>query len=88
MAHGVLRNDARPYKLLQTTPRWDAGSRQLYAGERLCGDQRAVGPPFVGCVAAADVVAGLMRYETGVRPYGYLDLNLRNSHTIKVEKSP
>jgi len=72
MAYGVLRNDARPHEPLQIIrpPRLDAGSRQLYAGERLCRDQRAVGAPFVGCVAAAYVLAELMRYEMGVRPYG------------------
>jgi hypothetical protein len=48
---------------------------------------RSVGAPFVGCVAAAYVVAELMRYEMGMRPYGYLDLNLRNPHILDAEKS-
>lgn len=76
----------------KASPQAAAYQALLAKGADPCGvttlATRAVGAPFVGCVAAAYVVAELMRYEMGVRPYGYLDLNLRNPHTLEVEKSP
>ncbi|ARU32737.1 hypothetical protein CAP31_14340 [Sulfuriferula sp. AH1] len=58
----------------------------LAAGADPCGvttlATRAVGAPFVGCVAAAYVVAEFIRHEMGVRPVGFIDLNLRNPHDI------
>lgn len=60
----------------------------LAAGADPCGvtmlATRAVGAPFVGCVAAAFVVAEFMRHEMGARPTGFIDLNLRNPHEIDV----
>lgn len=61
----------------------------LAAGADPCGvttlATRAVGAPFVGCVAAAFVVAELMRHEMGARSIGFVDLNLRNPHEIDTE---
>ncbi len=53
----------------------------LTGGQGLCGvttlSTRAVGAPFVGCYAAALVVAELMRREHGVQPHEVLSVNLR-----------
>lgn len=58
----------------------------LAAGADPCGvttlATRAVGAPFVGCVAAAYVVAEFIRHEMGARPIGFIDLNLRNPHDL------
>jgi len=43
---------------------------------------RAVGAPFVGCVAAAFVVAELVRYQAEGPVYGYVDLNLRDPQAL------
>lgn len=58
-----------------------AYQKLLEQGGELCGvttlATRAVGAPFVGCVAAAYVVAEHVRRELGAVGLGYLDINLR-----------
>jgi hypothetical protein len=43
---------------------------------------RAVGAPFVGCVAAGYVVAELMRRNLGASACGYVDINLRDPRAM------
>lgn len=53
----------------------------LKSGAEPCGvamlAARAVGAPFVGCVAAGYVLAERIRRQTGGRPLGFLDMHLR-----------
>jgi hypothetical protein len=51
------------------------------------GVTRAVGAPFVGCVAAAFVVAELMRRHAGGPAYGYVDLNLRDPQRLEFDET-
>jgi len=59
----------------------------LAAGADPCGvttlATRAVGAPFVGCVAAAHTVAELIRNQLGFSTHSYLDLNLRDPQAIE-----
>lgn len=59
----------------------------LAAGADPCGvttlATRAVGAPFVGCVAAAHTIAEVMRNQLGFSTHGYLDLNLRTPQAIE-----
>lgn len=45
---------------------------------------RAVGAPFVGCVAAGYVVAELLRRQIGGQGYAVVDLNLRDPGAMQV----
>ena len=58
----------------------------LAQGAEPCGvttlATRAVGAPFVGCVATAFVVSELVRSQTGGPAYGYVDLNLRDPQRL------
>jgi hypothetical protein len=64
-----------------------AYSALLAEGAESCGvttlASRAVGAPFVGCVAAAFVVAELVRAQAGRPAYGYVDLNLRDPQALE-----
>lgn len=80
---------------------WASGSDQKVAplapayenllaqGADACGvtmlATRAVGAPFVGCVAAAFVVAELVRSSLGATRFGVVDLNLREPHIVDLE---
>ena len=59
-----------------------AYQKLLDQGAEPCGittlATRAVGAPFVGCVAAAYVIAEHVRRQCGGQGVGYLDLNLRD----------
>jgi hypothetical protein len=59
----------------------------LAEGAEPCGvttlATRAVGAPFVGCVAAAYVVAELVRSQIDGPSYGYIDLNLRDPERLE-----
>lgn len=63
-----------------------AYNAMLAQGAEPCGvttlATRAVGAPFVGCVAAAFVVSELVRSQTGGPAYGYVDLNLRDPQRL------
>lgn len=65
-----------------------AYQKMLEQGAERCGvtslATRAVGAPFVGCVAAAYVVAERVRRELGAASLGYLDLNLREPNRVEV----
>jgi hypothetical protein len=62
--------------------------RLLQEGADACGvtmlATRAVGAPFVGCVAAAFVVAERVRRQLDGPNYGFLDLNLREPQLAEV----
>jgi len=45
---------------------------------------RAVGAPFVGCVAAAFALAELLRRQIGARGHAVVDLNLRDPASMQV----
>jgi hypothetical protein len=59
-----------------------AYERMLREGKDPCGvttlASRAVGAPFVGCVAAGYVLAERVRRQMGEPSLGFLDMNLRN----------
>jgi hypothetical protein len=61
--------------------------RLLEAGAEACGvttlATRAVGAPFVGCVAAGYVLAERIRRQIGGRPVGFLDLHLREPERLE-----
>ncbi|MGO4222804.1 thiamine biosynthesis protein ThiF [Lysobacter sp. TAF61] len=63
----------------------------LAHGADACGvarlASRAVGAPFVGCVAAAYVIAELVRSTTGGPRHGYVDLNLREPDKVECDTS-
>lgn len=64
-----------------------AAYRALIAeGAEPCGvttlAARAVGAPFVGCIAAAFVIAELTRHVLGGPRYDYVDLNLRDPQYV------
>lgn len=64
-----------------------AAYRTLIAeGAEPCGvttlATRAVGAPFVGCIAAAFVIAELTRHVLGGPRHGYVDLNLRDPQHV------
>jgi hypothetical protein len=65
-----------------------AYERLLRDGADPCGvttlATRAVGAPFVGCVAAGYVLAERIRRQVGGIPLGFVDLNLRNPGLIDV----
>lgn len=83
---------------------WAAGGEQalpslapaykdlLTQGADACGvtmlASRAVGAPFVGCVAAAFVIAELIRSSVGAQTYAVTDLNLREPSIVDAETSP
>lgn len=64
-----------------------AYKRMLEQGAEQCGvtmlATRAVGAPFVGCVAAAYVIAERVRRDLGTPGLGYLDLNLREPNRVE-----
>lgn len=68
-------------------PQAPAYKALLAQGTEPCGvttlATRAVGAPFVGCVAAAFVVAELVRREAGGPAYTYMDLNLRDPQALE-----
>lgn len=61
--------------------------RMLAEGGERCGvttlATRAVGAPFVGCVAAAYVIAEHARRVLGATSFGFLDLNLRDPSLVE-----
>ena len=65
-----------------------AYQKMLEQGAEKCGvttlATRAVGAPFVGCVAAAYVVAERVRRQMDGDGLGYLDLNLREPNRMEV----
>lgn len=48
---------------------------------------RAVGAPFVGCVAAGFVLAELLRRQAGAKGHAVVDLNLRDPAAIQVVRA-
>ena len=73
------------------SPQAPAYKALLAKGAEPCGvttlATRALGAPFVGCVAAAFVVAELLRSQAGGAPYGYVDLNLRDPQALEAAES-
>ena len=74
-----------------SSPQAPAYKALLTKGAEPCGvatlATRAVGAPFVGCIAAAFVVAELLRSQAGGTTYGYVDLNLRDPQAIEAADS-
>jgi len=72
-----------------SSPQAPAYKALLAKGLEPCGvttlATRAVGAPFVGCIAAAFVVAELLRNQAGGTTYGYVDLNLRDPQALECE---
>lgn len=72
------------------SPQAPAYKLLLAQGAEPCGvttlATRAVGAPFVGCVAAAFVIAELVRSQAGGPAYGYVDLNLRDPQRIEADE--
>jgi hypothetical protein len=62
--------------------------RLLEAGAEACGvttlATRAVGAPFVGCVAAGYAIAERIRRQVGGQAVGFLDLHLREPERLEV----
>lgn len=63
--------------------------RMLVEGADQCGvttlASRAVGAPFVGCVAAGYVLAERVRRQVGGEGLGFVDLNLRSPGMFEVD---
>lgn len=59
----------------------------LSRGAEACGvttlASRAVGAPFVGCVAAGYALAELVKHELGIEVNAVIDTNLRDPHAIE-----
>jgi hypothetical protein len=70
------------------TPLAPAYRRLIESGAETCGvtmlATRAVGAPFVGCVAAGYVLAERIRRQIGGRPLGFLDIHLRAPERMEV----
>jgi hypothetical protein len=68
-----------------------AYEKLLSAGADPCGvvmlASRAVGAPFVGCVAAGFAVAQLVRYRLQVPVDSYVDLSLRSPELLEMGRS-
>lgn len=66
-----------------------AYQRLLEDGAEPCGvttlASRAVGAPFVGCVAAAFVISERIRRQLGGQKLGFIDLNLRDPEKLSAE---
>jgi len=70
-----------------STPLAPAYRRLLQSGAEACGvtmlATRAVGAPFVGCVAAGYVLAERIRRQIGGRPLSFLDIHLREPERME-----
>lgn len=75
----------------QTTPHAPAYQALLAGGADPCGvttlATRAVGAPFVGCVAAGYAIAELLRRQIGGASYAVIDLNLRDPVSLEALES-
>lgn len=75
----------------ERNPQAPAYKALLAQGAEPCGvttlATRAVGAPFVGCVAAAFAVAELVRAQAGGPAYGYVDLNLRDPQALEAARN-
>jgi hypothetical protein len=78
-SEGAANSQAPAYKALRAQGAEPCGVTTLAT--------RAVGAPFVGCVAAAFVVAELVRSQAGGPAYGYVDLNLRDPQALEAAES-
>lgn len=83
VAASLWASEAPPHALLAPAYR-----QLLMAGAEPCGvttlATRAVGAPFVGCVAASYVLAERIRRQLGGAGIGFLDMHLRDPQQLEV----